>query len=679
MASPYLITGVQGDVHPRREIRDLYKNHPEQFTLFILGWDKIRHPDYQPLAARHVQQGGIHGLPYERWPGDPLVSAKNAGETPDEWKGYCSHASVLFPTWHRPSLLLLEQSISEAAVDVAESLQYANPQEGLKWKTAAKELRFPFWDWTDPSTGKEGVPKLLYQDNLELKMPGTDERQTHDNTLAHYSFGPTRPDGFDTRKQNPAGDPDTAAVEAYYADWERTYRWPSSEKTDPKEHPEEINRRLIGEVPGRGSWRELTSKVALLFNFPSNVESKLHANVWDEFSNTRFQSCRRDEDGRPVGKYQWFCGSLEQPHNTVHLIVGGIGHMMDNDYASFDPIFYLHHCNIDRLLAFWEHVYPDYYLGNNGYLNEDGETRKDFNQVDGKFGQDDSSPLKRSSQLTPFRKSDGAYWTPQDTHLLRKDDFPKHYTYPSIPDPMRPDDRSRDVVVDAEVTAEQRELQRAILQKHFQHDLVKQRQIIPPKERPLFDEFKAPAEDGYEKVAQFRQFVVSVQMDPSGFDGSYAVDVFSDTGGALYVGSAMTLARGPKTKCTNCQERHKAGTKSHDIILVPHDIVVKILNSQKGETAAEAIKNSLYAQISLPGGKVLAKTLQSATHGGLSLPKEHAPKLWLYSASVQAKKDPGTDHDTDVPQDVSPVMPYESYDWQYHGVLESSWGKPIDV
>jgi tyrosinase len=54
-------------------------------------------------------------------------------------------------------------------------------------------------------------------------------------------------------------------------------------------------------------------------------------------------------------------GNLESnPHNQVHVDVGGInsdqtvwGLMSDPDIAALDPIFYLHHSNIDRMWAAW--------------------------------------------------------------------------------------------------------------------------------------------------------------------------------------------------------------------------------------------------------------------------------------------------------------------------------------
>lgn len=45
------------------------------------------------------------------------------------------------------------------------------------------------------------------------------------------------------------------------------------------------------------------------------------------------------------------------PHNLVHVMVGGlnnpVGFMSDPDFAALDPIFWVHHCNIDRLWAAW--------------------------------------------------------------------------------------------------------------------------------------------------------------------------------------------------------------------------------------------------------------------------------------------------------------------------------------
>jgi tyrosinase len=47
-------------------------------------------------------------------------------------------------------------------------------------------------------------------------------------------------------------------------------------------------------------------------------------------------------------------GSLEMiPHNVVHNQFGNDSFMIDPEKAALDPIFWLHHCNIDRLWEVW--------------------------------------------------------------------------------------------------------------------------------------------------------------------------------------------------------------------------------------------------------------------------------------------------------------------------------------
>jgi tyrosinase len=50
-----------------------------------------------------------------------------------------------------------------------------------------------------------------------------------------------------------------------------------------------------------------------------------------------------------------FTGRLEgSPHNIAHGISGGSAEHMGNGMSPLDPIFWLHHCNIDRIWAQWQ-------------------------------------------------------------------------------------------------------------------------------------------------------------------------------------------------------------------------------------------------------------------------------------------------------------------------------------
>ena len=56
-----------------------------------------------------------------------------------------------------------------------------------------------------------------------------------------------------------------------------------------------------------------------------------------------------------VAQFSNSTGQIEnQPHNVIHVAVGGsAGLMADPDAAAADPIFWVHHANIDRLWFIW--------------------------------------------------------------------------------------------------------------------------------------------------------------------------------------------------------------------------------------------------------------------------------------------------------------------------------------
>lgn len=71
-------------------------------------------------------------------------------------------------------------------------------------------------------------------------------------------------------------------------------------------------------------------------------------------------------------------GRLElNPHNLVHVMAGGKGGFLsDPDYAAADPLFWLHHCNIDRLWAAW--LTQSTNVQENGAKWRDGPTPRQF-------------------------------------------------------------------------------------------------------------------------------------------------------------------------------------------------------------------------------------------------------------------------------------------------------------
>ncbi|KAI8841521.1 hypothetical protein BJ741DRAFT_545588 [Chytriomyces cf. hyalinus JEL632] len=59
------------------------------------------------------------------------------------------------------------------------------------------------------------------------------------------------------------------------------------------------------------------------------------------------------------GNFESFANQVETAHNNVHVTIGGSGGDMSNvNRSPNDPLFYLHHANIDRLWYRWQKNHP---------------------------------------------------------------------------------------------------------------------------------------------------------------------------------------------------------------------------------------------------------------------------------------------------------------------------------
>ena len=54
--------------------------------------------------------------------------------------------------------------------------------------------------------------------------------------------------------------------------------------------------------------------------------------------------------------------SLESIHDAIHSITGSNGHMTYLDYSAYDPLFWLHHVQLDRIFAMWQAIYNNSYV-----------------------------------------------------------------------------------------------------------------------------------------------------------------------------------------------------------------------------------------------------------------------------------------------------------------------------
>lgn len=124
---------------------------------------------------------------------------------------------------------------------------------------------------------------------------------------------------------------------------------------------------------------------------------------------------------------------LETPHNSLHDIIGGAsGNMSNIDVAAFDPIFWLHHCNMDRHWYTWAYNAT---AGFNKPLYPALMSDAVHDEMCAPFSKEYVYANDARNYNWGFDNGSGQYMKVRDTLALNK--FP--YTYDIIkPAPMQP-------------------------------------------------------------------------------------------------------------------------------------------------------------------------------------------------------------------------------------------------
>lgn len=103
--------------------------------------------------------------------------------------------------------------------------------------------------------------------------------------------------------------------------------------------------------------------------------------------------------------------SIEAVHDAVHSLGGLGGHMTYIPFSSFDPLFWLHHTNLDRLFAMWQTIHPD------SWITPQPARVASYTTLAGQI-------VDSSTPLTPFyANDDGVFW---DSNMVRD---PKVFNY----------------------------------------------------------------------------------------------------------------------------------------------------------------------------------------------------------------------------------------------------------
>ncbi|CEL03900.1 hypothetical protein ASPCAL05038 [Aspergillus calidoustus] len=400
----YPITGIaagkgpNGEVPQRQEI-DAWSSKPENRTQVVLFVKALKRLQEVPPENRDsfFQIAGIHGMPFTSWD-EPHVTLEEADK-----KGYCTHANYLFPSWHRPYLLLYEQRIYEIMVD--EIIPSYPEKDRAPLRAAADTWRLPYWDWAvNPK-----VPWLAAEPELQVSLLG--KLETLQNPLYQFRM----PDGK-AMEAHGVGDVKAMGEETVYSYGKclATSRCPTEEQAqaDSKDwiqgvvNNEGVEKFMVlhSAVDGKnyGAAAELVYR---LLTYPIDYQ---------EFATTAVDKTEPKISADV---------NIEFIHNNIHWWAGGDGgHMSQIPVATFDPIFWLHHCNIDRIFAMWQELNPDKFF-TEGYQG-------DFDQKVIGLPQ----TVTPTTPLRPFHKdTEGNYWNSEEVRDFRA----LGYTYPDL-DPVKP-------------------------------------------------------------------------------------------------------------------------------------------------------------------------------------------------------------------------------------------------
>ncbi|KAK5116332.1 hypothetical protein LTR85_009304 [Meristemomyces frigidus] len=446
MAQSVLSFDPQEQPRVRRSFRDVEKDHfvarqqgstdRTELETLVLAWLSIQE-DLDPKDPNSFFTiGGYHGEPFRgvdtmlyATANDLLLTKRQAGWSNSMWwGGYCYHNQILFPTWHRAYVYRLENA--------------------LRSVKGCQDLTLPFLDWCDSETIESGLPITFCQKEIALG-DGTVIR----NPLYSYVFQAGVFDSLGTF-------PDTEYSKPLYYE---TVRYPLSglvglPKTDQASTTATYN--ATWEYPTNlqplndniTSWLKLGVELHSGKTVPIGIAQKfrecLDAPNYVVFSNVSSASQYNQDNLQGVGTGQGPFVPLESPHNSMHLAVGGYhipngplntnsnpgdpvpdnangdmvwrasrrlcnrdvtdGEQGENDTAAFDPIFYFHHCFVDRMFWLWQQKHKQ---TTKLVIEAEYQRYPGTNNFDGQGptpGRPAGTWLDLDTPLEPFVKTDGS-------------------------------------------------------------------------------------------------------------------------------------------------------------------------------------------------------------------------------------------------------------------------------
>lgn len=273
--------------------------------------------------------------------------------------------------------MLYEQVLQQHAVAIAEKA--TDTATKTRFREAAKKLRAPYWDWAEKiPAGDSMLPLFMQKDQVSFTYPNGTTASIR-NPLRSYHFNPVVPEHFVN------DDPDRP-----YEKWNRTLWFPEPRNSVT---PADNITGALGQLNLNHGWVR-----SRLYNiFSTNMTYNRMSNMF-------------------MGNNE--IGNIEGTHAAIHDSFLG-GHMRPAETSAFDPIFWLHHSNVDRQLAIWQAIRPQ------TWVESARNTRSSTYMLNGL----DQEETGANTPLYPFHKNaQGGFWTSNDIRDISK----LGYTYPEL-------------------------------------------------------------------------------------------------------------------------------------------------------------------------------------------------------------------------------------------------------
>lgn len=310
------------------ELQDAYKKGDKKpLEDLWRAWKGIQDLDYDDPKS-FFRLAGYHGEPFRGagW-GSSLY-----------WGGYCHHGNVLFPTWHRVYLYKLEKALQSIR--------------------GCADVMLPYWDETSDDTLINGLPWALTQEQVEL------DNQMVDNPLRSFRL--------------------TANIKDHITNDDADYSKPKGYETQRYPRSGLVGKKDIDNTNKQNEKYKKYDDCVILLN--QNIRDWLKSYVVIDGESTtmglvsdKYRQCLDAPNytvfSNTTSAAEWndnrkpLVMSLESPHNSIHLAVGGFevpgqpskspikganGDMGENDTAGFDPVFFFHHCFVDYVFWLWQ-------------------------------------------------------------------------------------------------------------------------------------------------------------------------------------------------------------------------------------------------------------------------------------------------------------------------------------